>query len=92
MKFIYPAVFHKQPDGNIHAYFPDLACCEITAPDMEDAIEMANQACYDWIELELSEDEPHMPPVSDICDIEREEGDEVRNISVLMKFYDGWDE
>lgn len=92
MKFIYPAVFHKQEDGSVHAYFPDLACCEITAPDMEDAIEKANEACYNWIDLELQEDEPKMPPVSEPEDIPLKEGDEVRNISVLMRFYDGWDE
>lgn len=92
MKFIYPAVFRKHEDGKVSAYFPDLACCEITAPDMEDAIELANEACYNWIELELSEDEPHMPPVSDAADLELAENEEVRNISVIMRFYDGWDE
>ena len=92
MKFIYPAVFRKKEDGSIYGFFPDLACCEITAPDMEDAIELANEACYNWIDLELQEDEPKMPPVSEAEDLDLQEGDEVRNISVLMKFYDGWDE
>lgn len=92
MKFIYPAVFSKQEDGAFHAYFPDLACCEVTAQDMEDCIEKANEAAYNWIELELSEDEPKMPPVSEASDLELKPGEEVRNISVMMRFYDGWDE
>lgn len=92
MKFIYPAVFRKQEDGTVHAYFPDLACCEVTAPDMEDCIEKANEAAYNWIELELSEDEPKMPPVSEAADLDLQPGEEVRNISVMMRFYEGWDE
>ncbi len=92
MKFIYPAVFRKQPDGSVYGYFPDLACCEVTAGDLEDCIEKANDAAYNWIELELSEDEPDMPPVSDPADLELQEGDEVRNISVMMRFFEGWDE
>ena len=46
----------------------------------------------DWITLELSEEEPLMPYVSDISDIELKEGDIVRNISVNIRFYEGWDE
>lgn len=92
MKFIYPAVFRKQPDGSVYGFFPDLACCEVSAADLEDCIEKANEAAYNWIELELSEDEPQMPPVSDEADLELLEGDEVRNISVLMRFFEGWDE
>lgn len=92
MKFIYPAIFSKKDDGTVSAYFPDLACCEVTAVDMEDCIEKANEAAYNWIELELSEDEPHMPPVSDVEDLDLKPGDEVRNISVMMRMFDGWDE
>ena len=42
--------------------------------------------------MELEEDEPVMPYVSDIEDIEVEDGDVVRNISVNIRFYEGWDE
>lgn len=92
MKFVYPAVFQKKEDGTIHGYFPDLACCEVDAVDLEDAIEKANEACYNWIELELSEDDGVLPPVSEASDLKLNDGDEVRYISVLMRFYDGWDE
>ena len=89
MKFIYPAVFRKNKDGGYHAFFPDLECCGET---LDDAIDNANEACRNWITVELEEDEPLLPYVSEIEDIETEEGDIVRNISVNIRFYEGWDE
>ena len=80
MKFIYPAVFRPTEDKKYNAFFPDLACCE------------ANAAAYDWIYTELMEFEGKLPPVSDESDLELQEGDVVRNISVNIRFQDGWDE
>ena len=92
MKFIYPAVFRKTENGGYHAFFPDLECCEADGDTLDDAIENANEACRNWISVELEEDEPNMPYVSDIEDIEIKDGDIVRNISVNIRFYEGWDE
>ncbi|HJA12064.1 MAG TPA: type II toxin-antitoxin system HicB family antitoxin [Candidatus Mediterraneibacter merdipullorum] len=92
MKFIYPAVFRKTENGGYHAFFPDLECCEADGDTLDDAIENANEACRNWISVELEEDEPNMPYVSDIEDIEKKDGDIVRNISVNIRFYEGWDE
>ena len=92
MKFIYPAVFKKMENGNYHGYFPDLECCEAEGDSLDDAIDHANEAAYDWIQLELSEDDPQLPRVTDACDMNLEEGDIVRNISVNIRFYEGWDE
>ncbi|MCC2256010.1 type II toxin-antitoxin system HicB family antitoxin [Ruminococcus sp. CLA-AA-H200] len=92
MKFIYPAVFRKKGDGKYHAFFPDLECCEASGDTLDDAIDNANEAARTWITVELEEDEPLMPYVSDISDIEVEEGDIIRNISVNIRFYEGWDE
>lgn len=91
MKFIYPAVFRKTENG-YHAFFPDLECCEASGDTLDDAIENANEACRNWITVELEEEEPNMPYVSDIEDIEIKGGDIVRNISVNIRFYEGWDE
>ena len=91
MKFIYPAVFRKTENG-YHAFFPDLECCEASGDTLDDAIENANEACRNWITVELEEEEPNMPYVSDIEDIEIKDGDIVRNISVNIRFYEGWDE
>ena len=70
MKFIYPAVFHKTEEGHYKGYFPDLECCYGEGETLDDAIESANEAARDWITLELSEDDPLIPYVSDIEDIE----------------------
>ena len=92
MKFIYPAVFRKTEKGNYKGYFPDLACCEAVGDTLDDAIENANAAAYDWITLELSEDDCQLPPVSVAEDMDLQNGDIVRNISVNIRFYEGWDE
>ena len=92
MKFIYPAMIRKTADGMYHATFPDLACCEATGETLDDCIEKANEAAVTWIELELSEDVPMMPPVTDKEDIPSEEGLIVRDICANVKFYDGWEE
>ena len=92
MKFIYPAVFRKKEDGGFRAFFPDLECCEAAGDTLDDAIDNANEACRNWITVELEEEEPLLPYVSEIEDIETEEGDIVRTISVNIRFYEGWDE
>ena len=91
MKFIYPAVFRKTETGSYRAFFPDLECCFAEGDTLDDAIENANSAAFDWISLELSED-GELPSISDISDIAVEEGDVVRNISVNIRFYEGWEE
>lgn len=92
MKFIYPAVFHKTESGKYHAHFPDLACCQAEGDTLDEAIENANAAAYDWIYVELSEFDSQLPPVSDESDMSLQDGDIVRNISVNIRFFEGWDE
>ena len=57
MTFIYPAVFtpHKE-DAGYHVVFPDLECCEADGPDLEDALEAARDAAYNWLSVELEEE------------------------------------
>ena len=42
--------------------------------------------------LELSEEDCNLPSVSDESDMDLQDGDVVRNISVNIRFYEGWDE
>lgn len=91
MKFIYPAVFRKTESGKYEAFFPDLECCYAEGDTLDEAIDNANAAAYDWIYAEL-EEEGQLPFISDEIDIERKEGDIIRNISVNIRFTDGWDE
>ena len=92
MKFTYPAIIRKTEEGNWHAFFPDLECCEAEGETLEDAVELANEALYDWISLELSEDDGQLPAITDIRDMRPDQGDVVRNICVNIRFTDGWDE
>ena len=92
MKFIYPAVFRRSESGGYNAFFPDLECCYADGDTLDDSIDNANEAAYNWISLELSEDDCNLPSVSDKEDMELQEGDIVRNISVNIRFYEGWDE
>ena len=92
MKFIYPAVFRRSESGGYNAFFPDLECCEAAGDTLDEAIDNANEAARNWISVELEEDEPALPYVSDIGEIETKEGDIVRNICVNIRFYEGWDE
>lgn len=92
MKFIYPALIRKEKEDLYIATFPDLACCEAKGDSLEDCIVNANEAAFDWITLELSEDDGVLPPVTDIEDIPLKENEYVRSISVNIRFQDGWDE
>ena len=85
MKFIYPAVFRKTDRGTYKGFYPDLAECYGEG-------ETLDEAAYNWISLELDGDDCQLPPVSDEDDLELEDGDIVRNISVNIRFYEGWDE
>jgi predicted RNase H-like HicB family nuclease len=91
MKFIYPAVFRPMEDGTYKAFFPDLDCCQAEGDTLDEAIDNANEAATNWISLELEED-GELPSISDEDDLELQEGDIVRNISVNIRFYEGWDE
>lgn len=92
MKFIYPAVFRKDDDGKFRGFFPDLECCNVEGDDLDDAMDKASDAAYNWIYAELTEDDMDLPAVSDEGDLNLQDGDIVRNILVNIRLYDGWDE
>lgn len=92
MKFVYPAVFRKTANGIYEGYFPDLESCVARGDTLDECIDRANEAAFDWISLELSEEEGVLPPISEVGDLELLEGEVVRNISVNIRFTEGWDE
>ena len=57
MKFVYPAVFRKTASGTYRAFFPDLEDCQAEGETLDDAIDNANEAAYNWIYVELTEDD-----------------------------------
>ena len=92
MKFVYPAVFHKSEKERLRGLFPGPGLLRGKGETLDEAVENANEAALDWINLELSEDEVNLPPVSEVSDLELKEGDIVRNIQVTIKFMEGWEE
>ena len=91
MQFLYPAII-KETENGYHARFPDLEMCEAEGEDLHDVLERARDAMEGWIRAELEEDDPVLPPLTDPEDIELKENEFVRNILVIYRFYDGWDE
>ena len=91
MKFTYPAIIRKTENG-YKAIVPDLACCEASAPDMEDIMENIYEAVYEWIYTELQDENGELPPVSEGTDLQREPGDIIRDICVNIRLTDGYDE
>ena len=92
MTFIYPAVLtpHKENEG-YHVTFPDLVGCEADGPDLQDALENARAAAYDWVCVELEEDDPDMPEVTHEEDILLDEGSFVRQIMIIVKLLPDYD-
>lgn len=54
MTFTYPAVFvpHGE-DAGFDVEFPDLEGCRAVGPDLEDAVENARDAAYNWLMVEI---------------------------------------
>lgn len=85
MTFTYPAVFTPHKDDNgFHVEFPDLECCEADGPDLEDAMDEARDAAYNWLTLELEEG-GEFPAQTHEADMELQEGSFVRKIMVRIK-------
>ena len=92
MTFIYPVVLTQREDGSWEGEFPDLDRCRCEGPTLHEALEDARHQAYTWIDLELQEEEPVMPHVSDPEDICLKDGQQVRSIMVHYRFTEGWDE
>lgn len=85
MTFVYPAVFTPKEDGTgYRAEFPDLECCVAEGPDLEDAVENARDAAFNWISLELEEG-GELPAQTHAEDLELKEGCLVKQIMVRVK-------
>ncbi|MDO4620667.1 MAG: type II toxin-antitoxin system HicB family antitoxin [Lachnospiraceae bacterium] len=92
MRFIYPAVVSKEEDGRYHAVFPDLDTCEAYGDSLDDVLRNANHEAYAWIELEMQEDDPYLPAATDHADLDLKEGEIVRDILVIYRILEGWEE
>ena len=76
MTFTYPAVF--MPHKNDKGY-------HVTFPDLQDAVEHAREADYNWLYLEIEEKTFEFPPQTHVEDIRLEEGEFLKQIMVTVK-------
>ena len=66
MTFTYPVIMTRREDGSWEGEFPDLEMCRCHGASLAEALEDARAQAYNWIDLELQEEHPVMPYVSDI--------------------------
>jgi len=86
MKYVYPAIFRPEPEGNYHVFFPDIKGAGTCGDDFSDCIEMGG----DWLCQKLynmEESGNSIPAPSSINDIVKQDGDVVTLISVDTNSY-----
>lgn len=73
-KYVYPAIFEKEPEGGYSVYFPDIEGCYTQGEDLAEAVENAEDALclalYDLEEKSAAIKEP-----SDISTLTVKDGD-----------------
>ena len=92
MTFIYPVILTRREDGSWEGEFPDLEMCRCEGRNLHEALEDARVQAYNWIDLELQEEDPVMPHVSDVEDLAVSDGQVVRSVMVHYRVTEGWDE
>jgi predicted RNase H-like HicB family nuclease len=85
MTFTYPAVFTPKGEKGYHVEFPDLECCEADGPDLEDAVENAREAAYNWLMVEIEEETYDFPSQTHTEDIPLPPGAFIKMIMVSIK-------
>ncbi len=91
MRFSYPAVLQPQPDGSYTGYFPDLEQCTFHGRTLMEALDAARDAEDVWLSLELSES-MGLPPRTYSEDMTLAPGEFMREIAVILRLTDGYDE
>jgi len=86
MKYVYPAVFHPEPEGGYSVYFPDIQHGATQGDTIAECIDMAEDfLCLALYHME--EKEQHIPEAKSIKDTEPEPDDIVTLISVDTNTY-----
>ena len=86
MTFTYPAVFvpHGE-DAGFDVEFPDLEGCRAVGPDLEDAVENARDAAYNWLMVEIEDETYEFPAQSHVEDIPLPPDAFIKQIRVTVK-------
>ena len=69
MKYLYPACFYPEENGQFSVIFPDLGGIATYGNTLEDAISMATDLLCTWV-LECKKDKERLPAPSNIKDVE----------------------
>lgn len=71
MKIVYPACFYEEEDGGFSVQIPDLLGCCTQGDNLEEAVQMAQDAALGWL-LTAVENNEEIPNASNIKDIKLE--------------------
>lgn len=82
MKLVYPACFYKEEDGGYSVNIPDLLGCCTQGDNLEEALEMAEDAALGWL-LTSIENNEEIPVPSDLKDIKLENENGFKNLLLL---------
>ena len=82
MKLVYPAKLYYEEDGGYSVEVPDLLGCVTQGDDLEEAMEMAQDAALGWI-LTAIEEEEEIPIPSQIEQIKLQEKDGFKTLLLL---------
>lgn len=73
--YIYPAVFEPEKEGGYSVYFPDIPGCYTDGANLEEAMNMAEDALCLML-YHLEEEHQNIPKASDIQAVKAEAGDQ----------------
>lgn len=68
-KYVYPAIFTKEDDGQYSIEFPDIPYAHSCGKNLTDAMYMAED-CLGFVLLDLQNDKKEFPKASDIANYE----------------------
>lgn len=90
-RYVYPAIFTQEENGQYSVVFPDLKNCFTQGEDMADALEMASDALCIML-YDYEENEKAIPSASDIKKIETDVNSVVSLVACdtveYRRFYD----
>ena len=67
--------------------------CDFKGQDLDSALDDARESMYEWIRVELQEEEePDLPAASEDSEIKLKEGEALHHISIHYRFHESWDE
>jgi predicted RNase H-like HicB family nuclease len=81
MKYVYPACFYPEENGQFSVIFPDLGGIATYGNDLEDAISMAADLLCTWI-LECKKDNERLPEPSGVNEVKLDGGGSFANLIV----------